>query len=162
MNQFELLEPLGKGGMGEVFLAQDSKLDRKVAIKFLPDALKKDPIARERFLRESKLAAALDHPYICKIYEIGEVEGKAFIAMEYVEGQTLQRRLKKGPLRLNQLLGLGMEIAEAIDMAEQVGRLKKTVPEYAKDVISAEARLLSRIADRGPRESLPTYVFLAE
>ena len=119
LNQFELLEPLGKGGMGEVFLAQDSKLDRKVAIKFLPDALKKDPIARERFLRESKLAAALDHPYICKIYEIGEVEGKAFIAMEYVEGQTLQRRLKKGPLRLNQLLGLGIEIAEAVEAAHQ-------------------------------------------
>ena len=119
LNQFELLEPLGKGGMGEVFLAQDSKLDRKVAIKFLPDALKKDPIARERFLRESKLAAALDHPYICKIYEIGEVEGKAFIAREYVEGQTLQRRLKKGPLRLNQLLGLGIEIAEAVEAAHQ-------------------------------------------
>ena len=119
LNQFELLEPLGKGGMGEVFLAHDTTLDRKVAIKFLPEPLKEDPIARERFLRESKLAAALDHPYICKIYEIGEVDGKAFIAMEYVEGQTLQQRLKKGPLRLNQLLGLGVEIAEAVDTAHQ-------------------------------------------
>ena len=119
INQFEVEKPLGRGGMGEVYLARDTKLDRNVAIKFLPKELRDDPIARERFLRESKLAAALDHPYICKIYEIGDVDGKAFIAMEFVEGETVQDKIKKGPFRLNQLLGLGIEIAEAIDTAHQ-------------------------------------------
>lgn len=105
--------------MGEVFLAEDTTLDRKVAIKFLPPPLAEDAVARERFLRESKLAAALDHPYVCKIYEIGDVDGKAFIAMEYVEGETLHDRLKRGPIRLSLLLGLGIEIAEAIEAAHQ-------------------------------------------
>jgi serine/threonine protein kinase len=96
--QFKLVAPLGKGGMGQVFLAQDTALDRKVALKFLPAALEEDKTARERFLREAKAAAALDHPYICKIYEIGEVEGKAYIAMEYIEGTTLFEKIASGPL----------------------------------------------------------------
>ncbi len=96
-NQFKLLDPLGKGGMGQVFLAEDSTLDRKVALKFLPEPLEGNKTARQRFLREAKSAASLDHPYICKIYEIGEIEGKAFIAMEYVEGTTLQEKLAPPP-----------------------------------------------------------------
>ena len=74
-NQFKLIEPIGQGGMGRVFLAEDTVLDRKVALKFLPEALENEAEARQRFLREAKSAAALDHPYICKIYEIGEVDG---------------------------------------------------------------------------------------
>lgn len=116
-NQFKLLEPLGRGGMGEVFLAEDESLDRKVALKFLPEPLQKDDTARERFLREAKSAAALDHPYICKIYEIGEVEGKAFIAMEYVQGVTVQEKLRGGPLPLPDLLNVGIEICEAVEAA---------------------------------------------
>ena len=92
-NQFKLLEPLGKGGMGRVFLAEDTALNRKVALKFLPESLEQDPEARKRFLTEAKSVAALDHPYICKIYEIGEVNGRAFIAMEYIEGVTLEEKL---------------------------------------------------------------------
>ncbi len=115
--QFKLLQPLGKGGMGEVFLADDATLDRKVALKFLPESLQEDPTARMRFLQEAKSAAALDHPYICKIYEIGEVEGTAFIAMEYVEGVTLQERLARGPLSLPELLQVGAEVAEAMEAA---------------------------------------------
>ena len=117
--QFKLVEPLGKGGMGQVFLAEDTALDRKVALKFLPAALEEDETARERFLREAKAAAALDHPYICKIYEIGEVEGKAYIAMEYIEGATLYEKVASGPLPLARVLDLGAEIAEALEAAHK-------------------------------------------
>ena len=120
-NQFKLLEPLGRGGMGQVFLAEDSILDRKVALKFLPEKLEGDAMARERFLREAKSAAALDHPYICKIYEIGETDGKAYIAMEYIEGVTLQEKVARGPLRLPDILEIGAEIAEAVDAAHKKG-----------------------------------------
>jgi TolB-like protein/Tfp pilus assembly protein PilF len=105
--------------MGQVFLAEDTALDRKVAVKFLPAPLEKDALARERFLREAKAAAALDHPYICKIFEIGDVEGRSFIAMEYVEGETLQRKLAPGPLPLTRVLELGAELAEAVDAAHK-------------------------------------------
>ena len=120
-NQFKLLDPLGRGGMGQVFLAEDTTLDRKVALKFLPEKLEGDKLARERFLREAKSAAALDHPYICKIYEIGESDGTAYIAMEYVEGVTLQEKVAAGPLRLPDILEIGAEIAEAIDAAHKKG-----------------------------------------
>jgi serine/threonine protein kinase len=105
--------------MGEVFLAEDSSLNRNVALKFLPEGLQKDEIARERFLREARSAAALDHPYICKIYEIGEVDGKAFIAMEYVEGVTLQDKLRQGALGLADVLQIGIEIGEAVEAAHK-------------------------------------------
>jgi len=95
LGTFEILSLIGTGGQGEVFLAEDERL-----LKLLPDELQKDSVARERLQREAKSAAALDHPFICKIYEIGESEGKVFIAMEYVTGETLQERLKKGPLSL--------------------------------------------------------------
>jgi serine/threonine protein kinase len=117
--QFKLLQALGKGGMGHVFLAEDTALDRKVALKFLPTALEADGVARERFLREAKAAAALDHPYICKIYEIGEVDGKAYIAMEYIEGTTLFEKVASGPLPLPRVLELGAEIAEALEAAHK-------------------------------------------
>jgi serine/threonine-protein kinase len=117
--QFKLLQPLGKGGMGHVFLAEDTALDRKVALKFLPTALEADGVARERFLREAKAAAALDHPYICKIYEIGEVDGKAYIAMEFIEGTTLFEKVASGPLPLVRVLELGAEIAEALEAAHK-------------------------------------------
>ncbi|MDA2936858.1 protein kinase [Acidobacteria bacterium AH-259-A15] len=107
--------------MGEVFQAQDTVLDRKVALKFLPEATQQNPIARKRFLREAKAAAALDHPFICKIYETGEAKGKVFIAMEYVEGGTLKERLEKEPLSLNESLQITTEIAEALEVAHETG-----------------------------------------
>ncbi len=99
--------------MGEVFLAEDTKLDRKVALKFLPDFMQQDPVAEKRFLREAKSAAALDHPYICHIHEVGEEDGKSFISMEYVQGQTLKDKLAKGPLPLKEGLEKAAEIAYA-------------------------------------------------
>ena len=105
ISHYEILEKIGQGGMGEVFLAQDTSLDRKVALKFLPDELQQDPTARKRFLREAKSAAALDHPYICKIYEVGEAEKKSFISMEYLEGETLTARGKSPAGRVASAVG---------------------------------------------------------
>ena len=90
--------------MGLVYLAEDTSLDRQVALKFLPEEMQADEMARKRFLREAKTAAALDHPFICHIHEIGEAEGKGYIAMEYVEGETLRDKLLQGPLPVKQAL----------------------------------------------------------
>lgn len=117
IKHYEILEPIGKGGMGEVYLAQDTILDRKVAIKILPPEMQKDPRARTRFIREAKSAAALDHPFICKIYETGEIERKAYIVMEYVEGTTLKEKLEKEPLPLKDSLHIASEISDALEKA---------------------------------------------
>ena len=119
INHYEILKPIGKGGMGEVYLAKDTILDRKVALKFLPEDVENDRLTRERFLHEAKSAAALDHPFICKIYETGEWEGKAYIAMEFVEGKTLKSRMEDSPLPLRDALQVALEIAEAIEHAHK-------------------------------------------
>ncbi|MDA2930030.1 protein kinase [Acidobacteria bacterium AH-259-O06] len=121
ISHYKILEKLGEGGMGEVFLAQDTSLERKVALKFLPDFMQQDPTARKRFLREAKSAAALDHPFICKIYEVGEAGGKDFIAMEYVQGTTLKDKLADSPLTLKDALEKSTEVAEALEEAHTQG-----------------------------------------
>lgn len=115
--RYQILEPLGKGAMGEILLARDSLLERRVALKFLPAELQEDEAARSRFLREARLAAALDHPYICKVYEIGRMDGRDFIALEYVEGKTLKQRIEEGPIDSKQALEIAGEIAEALEKA---------------------------------------------
>ena len=119
LSHYEIQGKLGSGGMGEVFLAQDQSLDRRVALKLLAEELQEDETAKKRFLREAKSAAALDHSYICKIYEIGEVEGKSFIAMEYIQGETLADRLKREALSLADARRIASEIAEALDTAHR-------------------------------------------
>jgi serine/threonine protein kinase len=117
ISRYEILEKIGQGGMGEVFLARDTSLDRLVALKFLPGEARGDTTERKRFVRGAKSAAALDHPYICKIYEVGEVEGKLFIAMEYVRGETLGERLTSGELSHDEVTRIAREIAEALEAA---------------------------------------------
>ena len=123
IKQYEILGLLGKGGMGEVYLAHDTSLNRKVAIKFLPEAAHKDALARARFLREARAAAALDHPFICKIYEAGEIDGTAYIVMEYVEGQTFRDKIGEGrePMPLPQVLKAALEIVDALEVAHDKG-----------------------------------------
>jgi len=125
IKQFKILQPIGKGGMGEVYIALDTVLNRKVAIKFLTAAMKEDPLARQHLLREARAAAALDHPFICKVYETGEVESQTFIAMEYVEGKNLRERLDEGPLEERESLQIGLEIAEALEKAHERGILHR-------------------------------------
>lgn len=121
IKHYEIEKLLGKGGMGEVYLAQDTKLDRKVAIKFLPPDLEADEQIQARFIREAKAAAALDHPFICKVYESGEADGKFYIVMEYVEGLNLRERMESKPLSLNESLRIALEIAEALEKAHKEG-----------------------------------------
>jgi tetratricopeptide (TPR) repeat protein/tRNA A-37 threonylcarbamoyl transferase component Bud32 len=121
IGQFEMTDLLGKGGMGEVYLAKDTILERKVAIKFLPETMEQDYQIRQRFVREAKSAAALDHPFICKVYETGEIDGKAFIVMEYVEGKTLKNRMEEEPLSAAEILRIILEIAEALAEAHKKG-----------------------------------------
>jgi serine/threonine protein kinase len=121
LSHYRIEKKIGEGGMGEVYLAQDTALTRKVALKFLPPEMQKDPVARKRFLREARSAAALDNPYICSIHEVGEFEAGAFIVMEYIDGETLLEKLRRGPLRLNQVLHIASEIAEALQTAHGRG-----------------------------------------
>ena len=112
-------ESLGKGGMGEVFLADDTQLGRKVAIKFLTEALEADETARERLHQEARSAAALDHPFVCKIHELAEIDGRTGIVMEHVTGETLQARLRRAPLAPKEALEIAGEVAEALEAAHK-------------------------------------------
>lgn len=121
ISHYKILRMLGRGGMGEVYLAEDTSLGRNVAIKGLPEEMKQDLLARKRLMREAKAAAVLDHPYICHIHEVGEADDQPFIVMEYIEGQTLKERIKRGPLPLDEALQTAGEVAEALQEAHEKG-----------------------------------------
>ncbi|MFC1500255.1 protein kinase, partial [Candidatus Zixiibacteriota bacterium] len=119
IGQYEILEKIGEGGMGEVYLAQDSTLDRKVALKFLRSDLQFDVTAKQRLIREAKAVAALNHPYICSIYGVCEENTEVYLVMELIEGETLQERLLKGAIPIREALRISVEITEALEKAHQ-------------------------------------------
>ncbi|HEY4979054.1 MAG TPA: serine/threonine-protein kinase, partial [Candidatus Acidoferrum sp.] len=121
LGPYEILAPLGAGGMGEVYQARDTRLERMVAIKILPVHLSDDTIRRQRFEREAKAISGLNHPHICTLHDIGSQQGVDFIVMEYLEGETLAARLEKGAMPASQVLFYGTQIASALDKAHRNG-----------------------------------------
>ena len=142
LGPYEIVALVGEGGMGQVFKALDTRLDRTVAIKMLPASLAADPQRRERFEREARNVSRLEHPHICPLYDVGEHEGHAYIVMQFLEGDTLSERLAHGPLTITQTLEYGVQIAEALAAAHRAGIVHRDLKPGNIMITRTGARLL--------------------
>ena len=142
LGPYEIVEPLGAGGMGEVYRARDTRLGRDVAIKILPEQLSKDSIRKQRFEREARTISSLNHPNICTLHDIGSQDGVDYLVMECVEGETLAKRLEKGSLPLEQVLKYGAQIADALDKAHRAGIVHRDLKPGNIMLTASDAKLL--------------------
>src|SRR5260370_25907006 len=142
LGPYEIVAPLGAGGMGEVYRARDTRLDRSVAIKILPAQFSSDRVRKQRFEREAKTISSLNHPHICTLHDVGTQDGVDYLVMECVEGETLGKRLEKGPLPLDQVLRFGMQIADALDKAHRSGVIHRDLKPGNIMLTPAGAKLL--------------------
>ena len=142
LGPYEILAPLGAGGMGEVYRARDTRLGRDVALKVLAPQLAAVPEVRTRFEREARTVSQLNHPHICALYDIGWHEGTDYLVMELLEGETLAHRLEKGPLPVSELLALGTQIADALDRAHRAGVIHRDLKPGNIMLTKAGAKLM--------------------
>ena len=140
LGPYEILGPIGAGGMGEVYRARDARLDRTIAVKVLPAELAVDEVYRQRFEREARAASALNHPHIAHVYDVGVDEGTHFIAMEYVEGENLRELLARGPLDVDRIVELGQQMASALEEAHSHGIVHRDI-KSANAVVSASGQV---------------------
>src|SRR5216117_974206 len=142
LGPYEIVAPLGAGGMGEVYRAKDTRLDRTVAIKIISTTLGDRPEMRQRFEREARAVSSLSHPHICPLFDVGQHEGVEFLVMEHLDGETLAARLKKGPLPIDQVLRYAIEIASALDAAHRQGIVHRDLKPGNVMLTKAGAKLL--------------------
>src|SRR5467141_4609613 len=142
LGPYEIVAPLGTGGMGEVYRARDTRLDRTVAVKILSSHLSSDPTLRQRFEQEAKAISSLNHPHICALYDVGHQDGTECLIMEYLEGETLAKLLEKGPVPLAQVLKYGAEIADALDKAHRQGIVHRDLKPGNIMITKSGAKLL--------------------
>ena len=167
IGHYRIIRQLGAGGMGEVFLAEDSKLGRKVAIKMLSERWDGNDQARQRLINEAKAAAALDHPNICSIYEVGEEDGRVFIVMQYIDGQVLSERIWKNPLPPGEVVDIGIQAAQALAEAHAAGIIHRDIKPQ-NIVITPRGQLkvldfgLAKIGPHNVPEDTPTFERLTE
>src|SRR5215471_10101104 len=142
LGPYEIQSPLGAGGMGEVYRARDTRLDRTVAIKILPSHLSADSDAKRRFEREARTISSLNHPHICVLHDVGTQDGTSYLVMEYVLGESLEKRLQKGPLPVKQALEYGKQIADALEKAHRAGIVHRDLKPGNIMLTSSGAKLL--------------------